>query len=167
MRTQCPQAEDLDEAHMEYVLADLDPDRLPRSHAERMAAIAARRELYIATMLHYGPDPAIDPQGFQQWTTAAEHQIPRYGFTPTGRAIHTENDPDYGRPWCACGFTWADNHRPGDGTGCPEHLVPRHIRNPALDTPADQEYRARYEKAFAAFAERRAQRARRTFRCVS
>ncbi|WP_433259243.1 hypothetical protein ACQPYK_49605 (plasmid) [Streptosporangium sp. CA-135522] len=167
MATRCPQAEELHDAHMAQALAELDPDRPPRIHADWMAAHAARRDLYVATTLHYEPDPAIDPQGFQQWKSAAENEIPRYGYTPGGRAIHTTNDPDYGRTRCACGLAWAANHSPGDGTGCPEHLKPRHIRHPNLDTPADQEFRARYEMWAAEFAERRAQRARRTFRCVS
>ncbi|MFI7641895.1 hypothetical protein [Nonomuraea sp. NPDC049400] len=132
-----------------------------------MADLAAARDLYVAMMLHYGPDPAIDPEGFQQWKTAAERQIPRYGYTPTGRAIHTEDDPDYGRLICACRFAWADQHPPGDGTTCPEHMQPRHIQYPDFDTPADREFRARYDRWVAEFAEYRARRARSTFHIVS
>ncbi|MEV4078718.1 hypothetical protein AB0J43_00300 [Nonomuraea fuscirosea] len=151
---------------MEQTLTDLDPFRPPRTHADRMANHSARRHLHVATMLHYGPDPTIDPEGFQHWKTAVEQEIPQYGYTPGGRAIRSKDDPDFDRPTCACGFAWAQDHAPGDGTGCPEHLKPRHLRYPNLDTPADLEFRARYEKGVAEFAERRAQRARSTFRLV-
>ncbi|GAA1623931.1 hypothetical protein GCM10009733_020710 [Nonomuraea maheshkhaliensis] len=166
VKERCLQAEELADARMEQTLADLNPFRAPRSHTDRRASFAARRDLYVRTMLHYGPDPVIDPEGFQQWKTAAEQQIPPYGYTPGGRAIGSKDDPDFDRAACACGFAWAAAHSPGDGTGCPEHLQPRHIRHPNLDTPADLEFRARYERWVTEVAERRAQRARSAFRLV-
>ncbi|WP_433463912.1 hypothetical protein [Spirillospora sp. CA-128828] len=136
----CPWAQEKQDQATERTFIDLDPDRPRPTPAEWLAETIAFADRCYTVMAHYGPDPAADPEGAQRWAAEVRRQIPRYGRTPGGRPIFSTTDPDYGRLRCVCGFVWADDHPPGDGTGCPEHL--RRPRDP--NSAAEQLYRRRY-----------------------
>lgn len=141
----CPWAQEKSDQSMERYFIEFDPDRPRRTPAEQLADTIASADRSYTVMAHYGPDPVADPDGARTWDSRVRQRIPRYGRTPGGRPIHTTSDPDYGRALCVCGFVWADDHAPGDGTGCPEHLRPR--RDP--DSAAEQLYRRTYSERLA------------------